>query len=139
MIARAVNIYPLSFFINLSRSKKNKIKMNNQHLMFFSGLRGAMAFGLAIRNTSTDSRQLILTTTLVIVIITVIVCGSLTKKMAEWLGIESADSSIARVRFNLKIVFYFIKIFIRDYILRKIKKPKTRKLKESFINFCQVL
>lgn len=42
IFARAINIYPLAFLINLSRSKKNKIELNMQHLMFFSGLRGAM-------------------------------------------------------------------------------------------------
>jgi sodium/hydrogen exchanger-like protein 6/7 len=59
-----------------------------QHLMVFSGLRGAMAFALAIRNTSTQARKLILTTTSIIVISTVILCGGLTSKMLSWLGIR---------------------------------------------------
>jgi sodium/hydrogen exchanger-like protein 6/7 len=59
-----------------------------QHLMVFSGLRGAMAFALAIRNTSTQARKLILTTTSIIVILTVILCGGLTSKMLSWLGIK---------------------------------------------------
>jgi NhaP-type Na+/H+ or K+/H+ antiporter len=46
-VGRALNIYPLSFLINLSRKPDHKIAFNNQHLMFFSGLRGAMAFALA--------------------------------------------------------------------------------------------
>lgn len=91
LLARAVNIYPLAFLINLSRSKKNKIELNMQHLMFFSGLRGAMAFALAIRNTSSQARRLILTTTLVIVIITVILCGGLTSKMLVWLKIRTVQ------------------------------------------------
>jgi sodium/hydrogen exchanger-like protein 6/7 len=62
--------------------------MNMQHMMFFSGLRGAMAFALAIRNTSTKARQLILTTTSIIVIVTVIFCGGLTNKMLTWLKIK---------------------------------------------------
>ena len=85
-ISRALNIYPLSFLINLSRT--NKIEMNMQHLMFFSGLRGAMAFALAIRNTSSKARQLILSTTIVIVIVTVIFCGGLTSKVLVWLKIR---------------------------------------------------
>ena len=90
IIARAVNIYPLSFLINLSRSPKSKVEKNMQHLMVFSGLRGAMAFALAIRNTSTKARKLILTTTSVIVILTVIICGGLTSKMLSWLGITTS-------------------------------------------------
>jgi NhaP-type Na+/H+ or K+/H+ antiporter len=88
LIARIVNIYPLSYIINLSRSKKNKINPNMQHLMVFSGLRGAMAFALAIRNTSTQARRLILTTTSCIVIFTVIVCGGMTNQVIKWLQIR---------------------------------------------------
>lgn len=44
-------------------------------MLFFSGLRGAIAFALAIRNTLSVARQTLLTTTSVIVIITVIICG----------------------------------------------------------------
>ena len=88
MIGRLLNIYPLSLLINLTRSGPRKIKMKSQHLMFFSGLRGAMAFALAIRNTTNDARQLILTTTSIIVISTVIINGGSTKKMIDWLKIE---------------------------------------------------
>ena len=88
IFARAINIYPLAFVINLSRSQKNKIELNMQHLMFFSGLRGALAFALAMRNTSTQARKLILTTTSIIVISTVILCGGLTSKMLIWLKIR---------------------------------------------------
>jgi sodium/hydrogen exchanger-like protein 6/7 len=87
IISRIFNIYPLAFIINLSRSNKNKIDMKMQHLMVFSGLRGAMAFALAIRNTSTQARRLILTTTSIIVIVTVIGCGGTTNKVIKWLGI----------------------------------------------------
>ena len=53
----------------------------------FSGLRGAIAFALAIKNTVTESRQLILSTTLVIVIVTVIFNGGMTFSVLSWLGI----------------------------------------------------
>lgn len=89
IIARAFNIYLLSFLINITRSKKNKIEYNMQHLMVFSGLRGAMAFALAIRNTSSQARKLILTTTSIIVILTVIICGGLTNKLIIWLQIKT--------------------------------------------------
>ena len=50
MIGRLLNIYPLSLLINLTRSGPRKIKMKSQHLMFFSGLRGAMAFALSLKS-----------------------------------------------------------------------------------------
>ncbi|XP_041355222.1 sodium/hydrogen exchanger 9-like isoform X2 [Gigantopelta aegis] len=84
--ARAFNVYPLSFLLNLGRT--NKIRLKFQHMMMFSGLRGAIAFALSIRNTSTDSRQLMVPATMIIVLSTVIVCGCLTTPMLQWLQIS---------------------------------------------------
>ncbi|CAL8073970.1 unnamed protein product [Orchesella dallaii] len=85
IIGRAANIYPLSFLLNLGR--KHKISWGFQHVLFFSGLRGAIAFALAIRNTLSIERQTLLTTTSVIVIITVIVCGGSTNQLLNWFNI----------------------------------------------------
>ncbi len=52
------------------------------------GLRGAIAFALAIRNTQSEERQLIFTTTLVIVMVTVFVCGGLTTLVLQCLKIK---------------------------------------------------
>uniref|UniRef100_A0A8C2I374 Sodium/hydrogen exchanger n=1 Tax=Cyprinus carpio TaxID=7962 RepID=A0A8C2I374_CYPCA len=86
-IGRALNIYPLSFLINLGR--RHKIRGNFQHMMMFAGLRGAMAFALAIRDTATYARQMMFTTTLLIVFFTVWVCGGGTTPMLSWLHIRS--------------------------------------------------
>uniref|UniRef100_A0AAQ5WVW5 Cation/H+ exchanger transmembrane domain-containing protein n=1 Tax=Amphiprion ocellaris TaxID=80972 RepID=A0AAQ5WVW5_AMPOC len=72
-IGRAANIYPLSFLLNLGR--KNKIGSNFQHVMMFAGLRGAMTFALSIRDTATYARQMMFSTTLLIVFFTVWICG----------------------------------------------------------------
>merc|ERR1719370_2803291 len=55
----------------------------------FSGLRGAIAFALAIRNTITESRQMILSTTLIIVIFTVIINGGCSMTVLKYLGIPT--------------------------------------------------
>jgi len=84
-IARALNIYPLSLLLNIGRKKK--ISCNFQHMMWFSGLRGALSFALAIKNIVTESRQIFLTTTSLIAIFTVIFCGGLTPPLLGFLKI----------------------------------------------------
>ena len=83
---RVINIYVLSFVLNLARAKK--ISFRFQHMLVFAGLRGAIAFALAIRNTQEETRQLIFTTTLVIVMVTVFVCGGLTTLVLQLLRIK---------------------------------------------------
>ncbi|XP_048855257.1 LOW QUALITY PROTEIN: sodium/hydrogen exchanger 7 [Brienomyrus brachyistius] len=85
-LGRACHIYPLSFFLNLGR--RHKISGNFQHMMMFAGLRGAMAFALAIRDTATYARQMMFTTTLLIVFFTVWVFGGGTTPMLSWLHIR---------------------------------------------------
>ncbi|NWV80252.1 SL9A9 protein, partial [Dasyornis broadbenti] len=85
-VARASNIYPLSFLLNLGR--KQKIPRNFQHMMMFSGLRGAIAFALAIRDTDSQSKQMMFTTALLIVFFTVWVFGGGTTPMLTWLQIR---------------------------------------------------
>ncbi|XP_030748629.1 sodium/hydrogen exchanger 7 isoform X4 [Sitophilus oryzae] len=84
-VGRAANVYPLSFLLNLGR--RPKIPLNFQHMLFFAGLRGAMSFALAIRNTRSEARQAMLTTTSLIVIITVIIQGGATMNLLRWLNI----------------------------------------------------
>ncbi|NWH71472.1 SL9A6 protein, partial [Piaya cayana] len=87
-LGRAANIYPLSFLLNLGR--RNKIGTNLQHMMMFAGLRGAMAFALAIRDTATYARQMMFSTTLLIVFFTVWVFGGGTTAMLSCLNIRGS-------------------------------------------------
>lgn len=45
-MARALHVYPLSFLLNCRREVP--IKRNQQHMLCFSGLRGAIAFALSL-------------------------------------------------------------------------------------------
>ncbi|KAM4021023.1 LOW QUALITY PROTEIN: sodium/hydrogen exchanger 6 [Anomaloglossus baeobatrachus] len=95
-IGRAANIYPLSFLLNLGR--RHKISPNFQHMMMFAGLRGAMAFALAIRDTATYARQMMFTTTLLIVFFTVWVFGGGTTPMLSCLHIRvDVDADLDQV------------------------------------------
>lgn len=59
-----------------------------ENFLFSPGLRGAVAFALAIRNTETYARQLMLTTVLIVAIVTVIFNGGLTTQALLKLGIR---------------------------------------------------
>uniref|UniRef100_A0AAQ4Q605 Sodium/hydrogen exchanger n=1 Tax=Gasterosteus aculeatus aculeatus TaxID=481459 RepID=A0AAQ4Q605_GASAC len=97
-LGRAANIYPLSFLLNFGR--RNKIKSNFQHMMMFAGLRGAMTFALSIRDTATYARQMMFSTTLLVVFFTVWVCGGGTTQMLSCqnirVGVDSdQDNSVS--------------------------------------------
>ncbi|XP_037613133.1 sodium/hydrogen exchanger 9-like isoform X1 [Sebastes umbrosus] len=85
-ISRACNIYPFSFLLNLGRT--TKIPCSFQHFMMFAGFRGAVAFSLAIRDTTTEVRRTILTTTLLLVGFTVWVLGTAAHPVLHRLNIR---------------------------------------------------
>lgn len=62
----------------------HKIKISNNWKI---GLRGAMSFALAIRNTVSEARQAMLTTTSLIVIVTVITQGGATNFLLKFFQI----------------------------------------------------
>ena len=70
-------------------------------MMMFSGLRGAIAFALALRSASSPERYVIMTTTAIIVILTVILCGGTTTAMLSYLkirvGVSDEDMSMHRL------------------------------------------
>uniref|UniRef100_A0AAV2MKT3 Sodium/hydrogen exchanger n=1 Tax=Knipowitschia caucasica TaxID=637954 RepID=A0AAV2MKT3_KNICA len=105
-VGRAANIYPLSLLLNLGR--RHKIRSNFQHMMMFAGLRGAMTFALSIRDTATYARQMMFSTTLLIVFFTVWICGGGTTQMLSCqrirVGVDSdQDNSMGLVEGPEKI------------------------------------
>uniref|UniRef100_A0A674E3L3 Sodium/hydrogen exchanger n=1 Tax=Salmo trutta TaxID=8032 RepID=A0A674E3L3_SALTR len=117
-IGRAANIYPLSFLLNLGR--RNKIRGNLQHMMMFAGLRGAMAFALAIRDTATYARQMTFTTTLLIVFFTVWVFGGGTTPMLSWLHIRALvdphDGQVSKTKQESAWLFRLWYTFDHNYL-----------------------
>lgn len=77
LASRACNIFPLSIMLNYFREHKITKKM--QFIMWFSGLRGAIAFALSL-NLQLDSevRHVIVTSTLILVLFTTLVLGGST-------------------------------------------------------------
>lgn len=91
LVARAIVIYPLSIFFVFCRPKQNRISLKILFLVWFSGLRGAVAFAqsLHLPLANTISRNLIMTTTLAIVVFTNIVLGGLTLPIIKFFKVQS--------------------------------------------------
>uniref|UniRef100_UPI0037E7373E sodium/hydrogen exchanger 9-like n=1 Tax=Semicossyphus pulcher TaxID=241346 RepID=UPI0037E7373E len=85
-ISRACSVYPLSFLLNLGRT--TKIPPAFQHFMMLAGLRGAVAFSLAARDTTKEVRRTIFSTTLLLVGFTVWVLGAGADPMLRCLNIK---------------------------------------------------
>ncbi|KAG5177712.1 Sodium/hydrogen exchanger family-domain-containing protein [Tribonema minus] len=78
LVARMFNTFPFSFLANLWR--KQKITGGMQVVMWFSGLRGAIAFALS-QSMPGPSKDVYASTTLMVVLITTLVCGGLTEPL----------------------------------------------------------
>jgi len=91
IIARVANIFPLSIIQNFFRPTAHKISWEQQIVMWFVGLRGAMAFALTL-NVPTPEQRAILTTTLILVLFTVLVLGGATTPLLEFLDIPRGSS-----------------------------------------------
>lgn len=85
LVARLFNTFPFSALANLGRSKVIPFKM--QVLIWFAGLRGAIAFALS-QNMPGAHRDVYISTTLSVVILTTVVCGGLTEPMLTRMGMK---------------------------------------------------
>lgn len=91
LLGRAANIIPLSFAMNYFREHKITKKM--MFIMWFSGLRGAVAYGLALHLEFEDEkRHVLVTTTLIIVLFTILLLGGSTMPLMKFLKAEKKQS-----------------------------------------------
>ena len=98
LIGRALNIFPLSFLANLCRKGRRqsgggggsgdyKITPKMQMVLWFAGLRGAIAFALA-ENMPGPHKDVYATATLTICIVTTVVCGGFTERILTVFGMR---------------------------------------------------
>lgn len=114
LIGRAFNIFPLSWLANLCRggngghnldssrnsngsnegsSGSRRIPFDMQCVLWFAGLRGAIAFAL-VMNFPGPNREVYATATLSICIFTTVVCGSLTERMLAHFGMKEQEADL---------------------------------------------
>lgn len=89
VVYRFLSIFILTFVANKFMQSLRRINLGEQLIMAYGGLRGAIAFSLAVTlDSSLPHYTLFVTTTLFIVIFTVFFLGSTTKPMIKWLNIQ---------------------------------------------------
>lgn len=90
VLARGCHAFPLSLLANCFRS--TPIPANMQTAIWFSGLRGAISFSLAF-NMPGPHRDLYVCCTLVVVVSSTLLCGSLTEPVLGVLGMKNSVPS----------------------------------------------
>ncbi|XP_041027871.1 sodium/hydrogen exchanger 6-like isoform X1 [Juglans microcarpa x Juglans regia] len=90
VVARAANVFSSAYLVNLVRPAHRKIPVKHQQALWYSGLRGAMAFALALQSVHDlpeGHGQTIFTATTAIVVLTVLLIGGSTGTMLEALHV----------------------------------------------------
>ncbi|PRQ28160.1 putative cation/H+ exchanger, cation/H+ exchanger, CPA1 family [Rosa chinensis] len=96
-VARAVNVFSCAYLVNLSRPSHRQIPVKHQKALWYSGLRGAMAFALALQSVHDlpeGHGQTIFTATTAIVVLTVLLIGGSTGTMLEALQVVGDESTL---------------------------------------------
>ncbi|XVE65448.1 hypothetical protein DITRI_Ditri08aG0000400 [Diplodiscus trichospermus] len=89
-VARAANVFSCAYLVNLVRPVHRQIPLKHQKALWYSGLRGAMAFALALQSVHDlpeGHGQIIFTATTAIVVLTVLLIGGSTGTMLEALQV----------------------------------------------------
>ncbi|KAI7731465.1 hypothetical protein M8C21_026889 [Ambrosia artemisiifolia] len=89
-LARAANVFTCAYLLNLVRPAQRQIPVKHQKALWYSGLRGAMAFALALQSVHElpeGHGQTIFTATTAIVVLTVLLIGGSTGTMLEALDV----------------------------------------------------
>ncbi|KAL7130537.1 hypothetical protein ABFS83_13G140600 [Erythranthe nasuta] len=97
-IARAANVFCCGYLVNLVRPAHRKIPMKHQKALWYSGLRGAMAFALALQSVHDlpeGHGQTIFTATTAIVVLTVLLIGGSTGTMLEALHVVGDSNEVS--------------------------------------------
>ncbi|CAM8903100.1 unnamed protein product [Rhodiola kirilowii] len=100
VVARAANVFSCGYLVNMVRPPHHRIPSKHLKALWYSGLRGAMAFALALQSKHDlpdGHGQIIFTATTAIVVLTVLLIGGSTGTMLESLKVvgDGRESPVA--------------------------------------------
>ncbi|KAG8047705.1 hypothetical protein GUJ93_ZPchr0008g13967 [Zizania palustris] len=90
LVARAANVFSCAYLLNMARPPHGQIPRQYQVALWYSGLRGAMAFALALQSVHDlpeGHGRTILSATISIIVLTVLLIGGSTSTMLEALHV----------------------------------------------------
>lgn len=101
LVGRLFNVYPISFLVNKT-SRSQQLTANEFHVVWFAGLRGAIAFMCAMRfpvpeDGSTNFKDLFLCTTVIITLISMVCLGWPTGSFLRCLNIKAPEAPLLSV------------------------------------------
>lgn len=90
-ISRFLNIGISSLLVNCTRTKETRISLKTQFVMWFAGLRGAMAYALALQASEKlkTNGPIILVVTLLFALLTVIVSASMLNPVLNKMDVKN--------------------------------------------------
>ncbi|XRB17000.1 sodium/hydrogen exchanger [Pseudoscourfieldia marina] len=96
VLARAAHIFPLTQMMNVLRPSETRIPKTHARMLWFAGLRGAIAFSLALGAENDIGKQrgaMLLSATLLTIVLTVLLIGGSTERMITRWDLHRVDSS----------------------------------------------
>jgi len=105
VVARAAHVFPFTMILNLGRRRK-KIDRNMSFMMWISGMRGAIAFALSLRipcasgsharrgSDECRNSDLLVTTTISIVLLTTLIVGTAIEHIAKALDVIEPQACV---------------------------------------------
>jgi solute carrier family 9 (sodium/hydrogen exchanger), member 8 len=98
-----LHVFPILMLLNRVRPVRERMTFGDMFVVWFSGLRGAMAFALAL-GKETEHGEAIFTTTLILVLVTVIIMGGSTVSLLEALQIRLDGSDALALSFDEQLI-----------------------------------
>jgi len=123
---RALSVFPLAFLLNMGR--KHKLPLKHQIVLWYSGLRGPVAYALAVAtpDDGTLAANIILTTTIIIVAFTTLMLGGLAYPFLRWVKPPIMRSTSQTKTDTYDISNHWFNRLDRRF-LRPFFGPKTRR------------
>eukprot|EP00658_Telonema_sp_P-2_P070129 TRINITY_DN59738_c0_g1_i1.p1 TRINITY_DN59738_c0_g1~~TRINITY_DN59738_c0_g1_i1.p1 ORF type:complete len:493 (-),score=131.77 TRINITY_DN59738_c0_g1_i1:283-1761(-) len=94
LLGRALHVFTLSWAANRFRPTNRQITPAMQVMLWFAGLRGAIAFALALNMSSTPNKNVVVTTTLFIVLVSTLVLGAAVEPLLHSFQLTQRDVEV---------------------------------------------